>query len=105
GREHVVGVGEQQPALAAGEQPAEDALELARGVGERLGEDGLDALVDLADDLLEVGARLLEVGELLGEEQVPLLERGVLLQRERVYPAELGERALARKRTRLNSSH
>src|SRR5690606_7389618 len=62
GREHVVGVGEQPPALAAGEQPAEDALELARGVGERLGEDGLDALVDLADDLLEVGARLLEVG-------------------------------------------
>ena len=35
-----------------------------------------------------------EIGELLGEEHVPLLERGELLERERVDPAELCELAL-----------
>ena len=54
GREHVAGVGEDQPALAAGEQPGEDPLELRRGVVEGLGEDLLDALVDLLDDVEQV---------------------------------------------------
>lgn len=87
--EHVVGVGQDQPSLTAREQPAEDALELPGGVPEGLGEDLLDALVDLLDDLEQVGAGLLQVLQLLAEELVPLLQRRELLQRQRVDLAEL----------------
>ena len=87
-REHVVGVGEDEPPLAAGEEPLEDPLELLPGVVERLGEDLLDALVDLLDDVEQVALGALEVLELRGEEGVPLLERRELLERERVDPAQ-----------------
>ena len=59
--EHVGRVGEHQPALAAGEEPGEDALELARGVLEGRGEDLLHPLVDLADDVEQVAPGRLEV--------------------------------------------
>ena len=68
GGEHVGRVGEDQAALAAGEQPREDALELAGRVVVGRGEDLLDPLVDLADDVEQVAAGLLQVLELLGEE-------------------------------------
>ncbi len=55
---------------------------------EGLGEDLLDALVDLLDDVEEVALGALEVLELGREEGVPLLERRELLERERVDPAE-----------------
>ena len=48
------------------------------------------------DDVEEVLAGGLEVLELLGEELVPLLQRGELLQRQRVDPAEHRQRALGR---------
>ena len=83
-----------EPALAAGEQPAEDPLELRGRVVEGLGEDPLDPLVDLLDDVEQVALGLLEVLELVGEELVPLLERGELLERQRVDPAEGVQRAL-----------
>ena len=54
GVEHVVGVGEHQPALAAREQPREGLLEGPLHVGVGLGEDLLDPGVDLADDVEEV---------------------------------------------------
>ena len=59
-------------------------------VGRR--EDLLDPLVDLADDVEQVAPGLLEVLELLGEELVALLERGELLEGQRVDPAEQGQR-------------
>ena len=63
-------------------------------VGERGGEDVVDALVDLADDGEQVAAGGLEVLELGGQEAVPLLQRRELLQRQRVDLAEGGEVAL-----------
>jgi hypothetical protein len=96
GREHVVGVGEQQPPLAAGEQPREDPLELRGRVVERRHEGLLDPLVDLPDDVQQVALGGFEVFELGGEERVPLFERGILLQREGVDPPESGELALGR---------
>jgi hypothetical protein len=96
GGQHVVGVGEHQPALAAGEQPGEDPLEGLLDVAVRLGEDLLDPLVDLLDDVEQVAPGLLQVVELFGQEPVPLLHRVVLLQRERVDPPELVECALGR---------
>ena len=54
GGEHVARVGEHQPALAAGEQPREDALELRGGVRERRREHLLHPLVDLPDDVEQV---------------------------------------------------
>ena len=58
------------------------------------GEHLLHPLVDLADDVHQVAPGLLDVLELLGEELVPLLERGVLLKRQRVDPTEQRERAV-----------
>ncbi len=52
------------------------------------GEDLLDPLVDLLDDVQEVLARGLEILQLLGQELVPLLQRRELLQRQRVDLAE-----------------
>ena len=94
GGEHVAGVGEHETALAAGEEPGEGLVEGLLHVGVGLGEDLLDARVDLADDVEEVLAGALEVLELLGEELVPLLHRRELLERERVDPAEHRQRAL-----------
>ena len=59
GRQHVGRVGEHEPSLAAGEEPLEDALELHRRVLERLGEDLLDPLVDLLDDVEQVALAVL----------------------------------------------
>ena len=54
GGQHVVGIGEQQPALAAGEQRGEHLAELALHVGVGLGEHLQDAVVDLGDDVEQV---------------------------------------------------
>ena len=77
-----------------GNSRCEDPLELRRGVLERLGEDPLDALVDLLDDVEQVALGVLEVLELLGEELVPLLEGGELLEGERVDAPERVQLAL-----------
>ena len=95
GGEHVVRVGEDQPTLAAGEQPAEDPLELDRDIVVGLGEDPLDPLVDLADDVEQVALDRLRSSSWVGEERVPLLQRGELLQRQRVDPPERREPPLA----------
>src|SRR5665647_123622 len=90
----VVRVGQNQPALTSGEQPAENALELGRRVVIGLGEDLLDTFVDLTDDVHEIALGVLEVLELLGQELVAFLERGILLQCQGVDAAEGGELAL-----------
>ena len=69
---------------AAGEQRLEQRLEVLRHVGEGAGEHVDDLGVDGPDDLGEVAAGRLHVVELLLEERVALLERVVLLERERV---------------------
>ena len=61
---------------------------------ERREEDRLHPLVELVDDRQQVLAGLGEVGELLGQELVPLLERRELLERERIDATELRELAL-----------
>ena len=94
--EHVRRVGEHELALTAGEEPCEDVDELARDVVVGLGEDLLDAFVDLADDLEEVALGLPQVLELLGQELVALLHRGELLERQRVDLAQHREVALGR---------
>src|SRR6266511_2297898 len=91
GGEQVVGLGQDQAAVAAGEQQGEGALELRGDVAEGLAEDLADALVDGADHLEEVPAALLEVLQLAGEEGVALLEGIELLQGERVDAAEQGQ--------------
>ena len=58
------------------------------GVLERLGEDLLDAVVDFLDDVQQVLAAGLQVLELGAEELVALLQRGELLQRQRVDLAQ-----------------
>ena len=94
GRQHVGGVGQHEPSLTAGEEPREGRVEGLGHVGVRLGEDLLDPLVDLADDVEEVLAGPTQVLELLGEELVPLLHGVELLERERVDPAEHRQLAL-----------
>src|SRR5580693_659211 len=88
GGEHVIGLGEHQVALAAGEQPGEQLLELAGGVGVRGGEHLLHPVVHLLDHGEQVTPGLAEVVELGGEERVALGERGVFLQGQRVDLAE-----------------
>lgn len=68
---------------------AEDALELPGRVPVRLGEDLLDALVDFLHHLKEIAPRLLQVLELLAEELVALLQRGELLESQRIHLPEL----------------
>ena len=51
-------------------------------------------VVDVGDDVEQVLAGGLDVLELGGQEVVALLQRGELLQRQRVDPAQLGELAL-----------
>ena len=95
GRQHVIRFGEDQPALTAREEPAEYGRELARGVVEGGGERFLDSLVNLADHGQQVATSRLEILELVAEEAQPFLQRGVLLERERVDPAKEGERPLS----------
>ena len=59
-----------------------------------LGEDLLDALVDLTNNVHQIALGALEVLQLLGQELVAFLQRGILLQREGVDPAQGGELAL-----------
>ncbi len=94
GRKHVVRLGEDQLALAAGENAAEDLLELPRGVGERVGKHLLHPVVDLLDHREQVTAGLAEILELGDQERVPLFERGELLERQRVDLAKLVKLAL-----------
>ena len=93
GGQHVVGVGEPQPALAAGEQRGEHPLELALHVGVGVGEHLQDAGVDVGHDVQQVLACGLDVLELGGQEVVALLQRRELLERQRVDPAQLGQLA------------
>ena len=67
----------------------------------RLGEDGLDALVDLLDDGQEVRLGALEVIDLLGEEAEALLQGGELLECQRIHLAEQRETPLGRLETAL----
>ena len=92
----MLGVGEGEPPLSAGEQPRENPLELLGRVAEGLGEGLLDPFVDLLDDVEQVALGPLEVLELRGEEGMALLERGELLEGEGVDPAEGGELAFGR---------
>ena len=101
GGQHVVGVGEQQPALAAGEQRRKHLLELAFHVDVGLGEHLQDAVVDVGDDVEQILAGRLDVLELGGQEVVALLQRGELLQRQRIDPAELVEFAFGLLRAAL----
>ena len=101
GGEHVLGVGKMDAATAAREQHREDLVERVLGVFERRPEDVLHLLVDLVDDRQQVLAGRGEVGELLGEEPVPLLERLELLERQRVHSAELAQLALRRREAGL----
>src|SRR6266581_3670297 len=59
GAEHVVGLGQHQPALPAGEQRAEDLRELPRGVFVGGREHLLDPVIDLLDHGQQVTAGLL----------------------------------------------
>src|SRR3712207_9348459 len=61
GREHVARIGQHQSPVAAGKEPGEDLLELTRRVVVGGREDLLDPLVDLADDVEEVPAGVLQV--------------------------------------------
>src|SRR6266567_3902905 len=101
GAEHVVRLGQHEPAIPAGEQCVEDALELPRGVLVSGGEHLLHPVVDLLDHGQQVTAGLPEVLELGDEEGVPLFERRELLKGERVHLAELIEQALGGLRTAL----
>ena len=65
--------------------------ELTFDVDEGLGEHLQDAGVDVGDDVEQILAGALDVLELRGQEVVALLQRGELLQRQRVDPAELVE--------------
>ncbi len=94
GSEHVVGVGEQQSALATGEQRRKHIAEFAFHVGEGLREHLQDSLVDVGDDVEQVLAGRLDVLELSRQEVVALLQRGELLQRKRIDATQLVELAL-----------
>src|SRR4029453_6472437 len=91
GGEHVLGISEDQAALPAGEQSGEHALELHGDVVVRLGEDPLDPLVDLADDVEQVALGPLQVLQLRREKRVPLLQGGELLQSQRVDLPQRGQ--------------
>ena len=91
GRERVAGLGGDQPALAAGEQLADQALELGSYVPvgglERRHDLGLDPL----DHLEQIPARAAHVVELAVQEVVALLQRLELAAGEQVHPTEEGE--------------
>ncbi|MBG9885587.1 hypothetical protein ABE10_03080, partial [Bacillus toyonensis] len=89
GVQQVIGRGERDAARTTGEEQREDLTEGLSGVLERVGEDRLHPLVQVRDDREQVLPRLGEVGELFGEEGMPLFQRGELLERQRVDAAEL----------------
>src|SRR6202022_4859961 len=91
GGQHVVGVGEPQPALPAGEQGGKHPAELAFHVGVRVGEHLQDAGVDIGNDVKKILSCGLDVLELGGQEVVALLQRRELLERQRVDPDQLGQ--------------
>ena len=93
--QHVVRIGQDQPAFAAREQPSKHALELARSVFVRRREYLLHALVDLAHDLHQVLAAALQILELLAQESVPLFECRELLECQRVDSAQQRQRAFS----------
>ncbi len=88
-----VGIGERDAPGSTREQHREDLAESRPRVFERGEEDHLHPLVELFDDRDEVLPRLRQVGELLGEELVPLLECRELFECERIHASELGELA------------
>src|SRR5690606_11333848 len=100
-RQQVVGVGEADASAATRKQHRKQIIERGAGIFERRREDVFHAVVELVNDREQVFARVGEVGELVGEELVPLLERRELLQRERVHPAQLRELALEPREARL----
>jgi hypothetical protein len=94
GGQHVVRLGQHQAALPAGEQPGEQLLELAGGVGVCRGEHLLHPVVDLLDHGEQVTPGLAQVIQLGGQERVPLAQRLVLLQGQRIDLAEAVELTL-----------
>ncbi len=88
GVERVVGLAHVEPALAAREERRDQRGEVLVHVGEGLGEGGHDLLVECAQDLLEFAARVAHVADLGVQVLVASLERGQLLERERVDRAE-----------------
>ena len=94
GGQHVVRLGEQQIALAAGEQPGEQLLELPRRIRVRGREHLLHPVVDLLDHGEQVAPGLAQVFQLGREEGVPFGQGGVLLQGQRVDLAQPVELAL-----------
>ncbi len=84
----VLGHGQLEPALAAGEERRRDLVEVALHRVEGLGEPRLDRLLQLGAELLELREALLEVGALRCELVEPRLLGVVLLLRERVHLAE-----------------
>ena len=90
----VLGIGEPEAALAAGEERAGDFGEVLLHRVERLGEALLDGVGELLAELLELGEALLEVDALRGELLEALLLGLVLLLRERIDGAELLAAAL-----------
>ena len=84
-----LGLGQPQPALAAGEQRARDLGEVPLDGGERLREPPLDRLRQLPPELVQLVERPLEVGALRAQLLEVLLLPLVLLLRERIDAAEL----------------
>ncbi len=85
----VLGLGQAQPALAAGEERGDDLAEVLLDGGEGLLEAALDRLGQVAAQLLELLEAPLEVAALRRELVEALLLGLVLLLRERVHLAEL----------------
>ena len=90
----LVGVGQRDAAGPPGNSTGNTSANAAWCLRTRPRKIDLHPLVELLDDREQVLAGLREVGELLGEELVPLLERRELLEGERVHPPELGQLAL-----------
>ena len=94
GVQQVVRIGEHDAPGTAREQHREQLGEVAGDVGERGLEDVHDLLVDRLDHARQLAPRVAHVVELLLQELVPLDERFVLRQRERVDRAHEPQLAL-----------
>src|SRR5690606_16844321 len=75
----------------AREKNGKHLFERSLGVGEGVRKDALHPVVEVADDLEQIFARLSQVLKLFGEEEVPLLERREFFERERVDSPEFRE--------------
>ena len=82
--------------LAAGEQRREDLGEVLVDLVEHDEELGAHLALDRGGDLLEGGAGALEVVDLLDDVVCAFLELGVLVHRDLVHRADLGDLALER---------